>query len=299
MKNMQLAILFWFYKEPGICQNRLELLRKYNPSSKIYGLYGGDVNLKHLFAKKLSRYLDDLFCFESNSDPSWKWQNGDLLITEWYRQRGRDLPWDSIVIAQWDMLIFAPVDKIFSTVPEGQILLSGLRSIEREAKDWVWVTSPEGKKEYNRFLNHVRKHYNYNDDPIFCIFIVVVFSRDFLEEYSMINEPEIGFIEYRVPIFAQIFNIGIFTNHNFTVSSPGESLSEDVLSLGRQIPFKNVLKNILSSSGARIFHPYHDYYPHNIHGLVFMLMVFLEKLLIKPAIPFLNRHLLWRFKRTS
>jgi len=28
---MKLAILFWFYKEQEICENRLKLLRKYNP----------------------------------------------------------------------------------------------------------------------------------------------------------------------------------------------------------------------------------------------------------------------------
>ena len=35
---MNLAILFWFYKEPEVCENRLQLLKKYNPDLKILGL---------------------------------------------------------------------------------------------------------------------------------------------------------------------------------------------------------------------------------------------------------------------
>ena len=40
---MELAILFWFYKEPEICLNRLKILKKYNPDLKIFGLFGGDI----------------------------------------------------------------------------------------------------------------------------------------------------------------------------------------------------------------------------------------------------------------
>lgn len=39
---MKLAILFWFYKEPQICKNHLELIRRYNATTPIYGLYGGE-----------------------------------------------------------------------------------------------------------------------------------------------------------------------------------------------------------------------------------------------------------------
>jgi hypothetical protein len=38
---MNLAILFWFYKEPEICRNRLKLLKVKNPNTQIFGLYGG------------------------------------------------------------------------------------------------------------------------------------------------------------------------------------------------------------------------------------------------------------------
>jgi len=46
---MKLAVLFWFYKEPEICHNRLEILRQHNPTVPIYGLYGGDLAAIVLF----------------------------------------------------------------------------------------------------------------------------------------------------------------------------------------------------------------------------------------------------------
>ncbi len=40
-RPVQLGILFWFYRDVGLCRNRLRLLRRRNPGTPIYGLYGG------------------------------------------------------------------------------------------------------------------------------------------------------------------------------------------------------------------------------------------------------------------
>jgi hypothetical protein len=36
-----LAILYWFYKEPEVTKNHLQMIRRHNPGRKIYGLFGG------------------------------------------------------------------------------------------------------------------------------------------------------------------------------------------------------------------------------------------------------------------
>lgn len=256
---MKRAILFWFYKDPDICENRLRILRKYNPATKIYGLYGGDVHLAPLFFEKLNQYLDDFYCFTANADTHWKWRNGDLLLADWFRQRGVDLVWDSIVIVQWDMLILAPVDEIFASVPKGNILLSGTKPIA-DAGPWFWITEPREKMAYQAFLRHLQVNYDYRADPIFCIFIVVLLSREFLAAYALIENPELGFIEYRVPMYAQVFGIGICRDDRFVPSSPGHNVSEVVLTVGQPIPHENIAANMLKPLGARIFHPFHDYY---------------------------------------
>ena len=132
---MKLAILFWFYREPKTCENHLKMLRKYNPDTPIYGLYGGNLEEADNYRQVLNNYLDDFYIFSQNKDSNWKWHLGDLLITDWYRERGKDLSWDTIIIVQWDMLVFGSVDHLFSMLKADQILLSGLRPIQEVEND--------------------------------------------------------------------------------------------------------------------------------------------------------------------
>ena len=105
MEKPNIAVVFWFYKEPEICINRLKLIKKYNPKIKIFGLFGGNQNEESLYNEKLGGYLDDFYTHPSaNSD--WKWIHGDLMLLDWYKDRGQKLKWDSVVIVQWDMLVF-------------------------------------------------------------------------------------------------------------------------------------------------------------------------------------------------
>ena len=58
---MKSAVLFWFYKDPAVCTNRLQLIKKYNPKLPIFGLYGGAKKDAGKYKKLLSQYLDDFF----------------------------------------------------------------------------------------------------------------------------------------------------------------------------------------------------------------------------------------------
>ncbi len=79
----QLAILFWFYLELELCLNRLQLLRAFNRSAKIYGLYGGPPADADKYRVLLEPLLDDFYCSPSK-DKHWKWLHGDLMNLEWY-----------------------------------------------------------------------------------------------------------------------------------------------------------------------------------------------------------------------
>ena len=105
MEKPNIAVVFWFYKEPEICINRLKLIKKYNPKIKIFGLFGGNQNEESLYNEKLGGYLDDFYTHPS-ADSDWKWIHGDLMLLDWYKDRGQKLKWDSVVIVQWDMLVF-------------------------------------------------------------------------------------------------------------------------------------------------------------------------------------------------
>lgn len=280
---MKLAILFWFYKEPEICLNRLELLRKNNSDIPIYGLYGGSLKTVNQYRSLLEPYLDDFYVFTANEDPLWKWLQGDLMIVDWYRKRGKDLVWDTIVIVQWDMLVLDSVEHLFSTLEKDQILLSGLRPIKEVENNWQWVAPkiPERRAQYLNFLKYVRQVYNYNQDPLGCLFIVACFPRIFLDQYSRIEQPELGFLEYRVPIYAQIFGVPFCEDHPFQAwwvdadpvfwaknpikrAMNSLSLRFNPIPLNpakREISLIPIYRHLNTQSGSRIFHPYEQQFP--------------------------------------
>lgn len=280
---MKIAVLFWFYKELEVCQNRLEILRQYNPTISIYGLYGGDLTSVDQYKSALSPYLDDFYAFSETQDSYWKWIQGDLMITQWYRDRGKDLEWDTIAIVQWDMLVFGAVEQIFSMLKPGQMLLSGLRPIAEVETDWQWTSPkiPDRRDQYLKFCKYIRETYGYKQNPLGCLFIVVAFPRTFLEQYSNVSEPELGFLEYRIPMYAQIFGTPFCENHPFQawwvdidpVLRVKNPLKQAINSLSlrlnpnplnpakREISLIPIYRHLSTQTGARIFHPYNQMFP--------------------------------------
>jgi hypothetical protein len=284
---MKLAILFWFYKEPEICQNRLELIRQYNPTMPIYGVYGGDLATADRYKSQLDPFLDDFYTFPAERDANWKWLQGDLILTDWYRQRGKDLPFDTVVVVQWDMLIFGAIEHLFAMLEPNQILLSGLRPIAQIEDNWHWVTPKlaDLRLRYLQFLEHVSKVYNYQQAPMACLFIVACLPRIFLERYAAISQPELGFLEYRIPIYAQIFDIPICEHHPFeawwidvvpTFHAKGlmqrainkfnlrfnpRSLHHTLDPKHSDISLIPIFRQLSMPTGDRIFHPYQSMFP--------------------------------------
>jgi hypothetical protein len=280
---MKLAILFWFYKEQEVCKNRLEILRQHNPTTPIYGLYGGALATVDHYQSALNPYLDDFYAFTETKDSYWKWIQGDLMITQWFRDRGKDLEWDTIVIIQWDMLVFGAVEELFSMLKPDQILLSGLRPIAEVEAEWQWVSPklPARRQQYLTFLDHVRKTYDYRQKPLGCLFIVIGFPKSFLDQYSYVEEPELGFLEYRIPIYAQLFGTSFCENHPFQAwwvdIDPAFRTKNPIKRVWnalhlklypnplnpakREISLIPIYRHINTPHGARIFHPYEKLFP--------------------------------------
>ncbi len=253
---MNLAILFWFYKEPEVCENRLRILKKYNPDLKVFGLYGGNKDAVHEYQDRLAGYLNDFYVFTANSDEDWKWINGDLMILDWYEKRGKDLNWDSIVVIQWDMLVFNSFLNQFQGLKKDQIFLSGLRILDKEIEnDWDW-TRPDRKyrENYLNFLEYVKKNYNYNEQPLCCLFILQIFPKIFFDEYLTVKNKEVGMLEYKIPIYAKIFNIPFFEKDIGTMWS--ENKLKPLSAEGIEISEEYIKEQLGKKDGWRIFHPY-------------------------------------------
>lgn len=266
---MRLACLFWFYKSPEVCENRLRILRKYNPDVRVFGLYGGDLDATCEFQQRLEPYLDDFYCFPDARPHDWKWRHGDRMIARWFSERGRALEWDTVFIMQWDMLVFDRIEHQFPNLQRGEVLISGLRPVSEVFPWWSHVRpdSPD-RAEYDRFLNLIREKYNYDDEPLCGLFIVVCLPREFLIRYAEIPEPELGFLEYKVPIYAQIFGTPFCRDHRHRPwwddhpHAKSQSLFARALNAGRQnVPLRVIAAHRAFPWGRRIFHPVFDSYP--------------------------------------
>ncbi len=292
---MRLAILFWFYKDIPVCENRLKLLRKYNPDVPIYGLYGGSIADGNLYSSALSKYLDDFYVFDHQKDAYWKWLNGDLMITEWFSARGVNLPWDTIVVVQWDMLVLGSLRQIFAMLKEDELLISGLRPVE-EVPQWYWVSEdePQRREMYLEFLEYVQDKYNFRESPLCSLFVVACLPRKFLMQYSEIENKELGFFEYRIPIYAQIFKTPICMEHPFRIWWDGVEpfrRSSTLNAAGGAIPLLLIYLNLLFPVGARVFHPYHNVFPIGYREFFHILASKIQGTFKKMRVS-LNDHLL-------
>lgn len=253
-----MAILFWFYKEPKICENRLKFLRKYNPETKIFGLYGGDQAEAKKYEKLLRKYLDN-FYVSPHKNRHWKWVNGDLMILDWYKRRGKNLAWDSLAVVQWDMLILTNLKKYFNGIKKYQIFLSGLRLLTKEIeKKWMWTRKGnKHRKNYLNFIDYIEKEYNFKRPAFCCLFIFQIFPKIFFEKYLKVKNKRVGMLEYKVPVYAKIFKTS-FYRKNIGVGWLKNAGKYPLNAVNKIREESYIRKELRKKNGWRIFHPVHQ-----------------------------------------
>ena len=253
-------VLFWFYKDFDTCQKRLQRLRRLNQDIHIFALYGGDPDDADTAQNAIQEWVDDFYVYPYEKDPKWKWKHGDQMMATWYIERGRHLQWDTIFIMQWDMLIYDPLERLFCTLQSNEILLSGFRSIHKISSWWPWADSKD--PDLSSFKDWLHRQFNYDGELFACLFIVVCLPRIFLDKYVEVGHPEAGFLEYKIPTLAHIFDIPVCHQHGFepwwaadpaTRNAPGHQRTLNAV--GQEIPLSVILRELTKDNGKRIFHP--------------------------------------------
>ena len=265
---MQLGILFWFYQDVELCRNRLRLLRRRNPGVPVYGLYGGPRSEAPAFAAALGR-LDDFWAFPGDEDRAWRWRHGDLMLSRWFTERGTALAWDSVFLAQWDLVVVQALDRLLPPMGVGDMLISGIRPVREVAPWWQWTR--DGRPEFDEFLRHVTERFGPIEDPMCCQFIGLVAPRPFFAAYAGIERPELGFLEYKIPSYAQAFHTPLVPDTCFRPWWPedpatsGASRTETLVHAWRTpVRLPVMLYEAHRPGGRRLFHPYHGIYPHDV-----------------------------------
>lgn len=253
---MKLIILYRYHNNLDFCLDRLNFIKKLNPDIPIFGLYGGVEKDFSVFSEALKHLLENNYCIKGKSS-KWKWQHSDLAYRLWYTDFGHSIEFDSVVVLEWDLLIFQPLETVYKNVGINEVGLTGLVELEQVEKKWFWTGNPKQRKKWLRLLDYVKKNHDYKQHPFASLCPGVILPKCFLELYSRIDVPELCHDELRIPLFAQIFGCKLidlgFYKKWYSKREWKYFNCNDL-----DIEVKLINKELSKIDGRRVFHPFRE-----------------------------------------
>ncbi|ODU01931.1 MAG: hypothetical protein ABS89_06405 [Thiobacillus sp. SCN 63-1177] len=249
------AILFWYYKSPGVCIDRVRLLRRLNPDLPILGLYGGRIDDFPRFERALAPWLDDNWAYRGNGDAEWKWRHGDQMINHWFLDRGQEFAWDTLIVMQWDMLLLEPADRLFAGLRHDELYLPGLRALD-EIESRFWWTKPgtEVHGDFLAFKAWLGEQHGSKAFPLYaCQFFTAALPRSFLQRY-----------------YAKLFGNPMRDLANLPTAwfgTPPPGKRRTLTTAKADIPPSTIAAECLTPGGARMFHPVTTRFPSSRLGI--------------------------------
>ncbi len=249
-------ILYRYHDNLDFCKDRLSFIKKNNPTTPIYGLFGGKEEEYPVFNKELSVFFNGNYCIKGKSG-IWKWKHSDLAFRLWFQDYGKDIKFTSIVVLEWDLLQFDSIANIYSHVSENQIGLTGLTLLKNIENEWYWTRNEQQKKEWHDLLHIAKTKFKYNKEPFGALCPGVCLPRNFLEKYSKIEIPELCHDELRIPLFGQILGFELIDN-GFYKKWFSKKEWKYFNCNDYDIITKQIKKELRKKNGRRVFHPYRN-----------------------------------------
>jgi hypothetical protein len=206
---MRRIVLFRFHENQAVCRNRLELLRRHNPGTPVYGLYGGDEAAFPRVARSIGQEFTHLYCL-SGKTPAWKWLHGDLAVREWHRAVGRGLEFDMLHVVEWDLLLLDSLGRLYGGVPRGGVGVTALVPLRLIADRWGWTQTPRWVAQWEKLLAYSRAVYGYEAEPHASLGPGLCLPKEFLDLYAACDVPQLCHDEVRLPLFAQNLGFGLY-----------------------------------------------------------------------------------------
>jgi hypothetical protein len=251
-------VLFHFHAHFELCRPRIELLRRFNPGVEIFGLYGGE-SARVDEARRLERSgVNHVFENEGRS-PAWNKKNTDLAVAGWYRSVGRTLPFGRVHVVQWDLLFFAPLDRMYPSLSPEAVALTGLVPLEAIAHFWDWTANAPLSIESERLLSQTRERFGFTGGSYACIGPGYSLSRRFLELYSQLEIDDTGHDELRLPLFAQILGFEL-ADTGFYPRWMDPKVERVFNADAQEVDPAVVESELVRPEGRRVFHPCRDHF---------------------------------------
>lgn len=258
MKNQ--IILFRFHSNYDICQERVKILKYFNPKIPIHALFGGDKSdwdlVKNIFRNSPLEGIQ----ISSSEDRYWKWLHPEQTLREWYRLYGLRLKFDLLFDEEWDVLPAASLPKLYTKMPDSRnIALTGVEDFDNVKNRWRWVTGESHKSDFIKFQEYIKESFKIEKILHASLGPGQIFTRQFLEDFASLSldmsfvNPIVSEIIYSV--VAQILGYGVIDTGLY----PGWSNRDEAIKFFNcwYIPIeKNVItEELKKKNGRRAFHP--------------------------------------------
>lgn len=251
---MKRILIFRFHKLPALCQDRIALLRKFNPNLEIYGLFGGEADQLKAAEQSLGPFMSNIFSIAHHA-PGWKWRYSDLALHEWFVNVGTSVTFDVATVVEWDLVFFKSIDEIYSHISPESIGLTGVRPIKDIGSDWAPTAIEPLSIEWQNLLAWAQATWDYKNEPVGCLGPGCSVPRAFLEGYGDLRMPEVSTDELRLPLSAQLLGIPVVDTRLCRSWFLDREL-EVFNTLKREVLATTITRELSLPGGRRCFHPF-------------------------------------------
>ncbi len=251
---MKRIVLFRFHENQTVCRNHLELLRRYNPGTAIYGMYGGNEDVFPRVEHSLGQEFSHLYCLRGKTK-TWKWLHGDLAVREWHQMIGRELDFDMLHVIEWDLLLLDSLEKLYSAVPKDSLGITGLIPLRLVSESWGWCKLSTWIPQWERLLAHSREKYMNHAEPYASLGPGLCLPKEFLDLYADSEVPALCHDEVRLPLFAQNLGLNLCDTNFYQGWFDGQ---DEIFfnCTNKEIELETIKRELGNPLGRRAFHPF-------------------------------------------
>lgn len=246
---MKDAVLYVFYSAPRTCSRRLRLMRSFSPDAAFYGICTAPPEQLARFRPVFDE-LEDHWAFPFVY-PKWHWHNLDKVVCSWFVKHAAGLPFDRLLVLDWDVLLLGPVSYWTSSVPErGVKFIDVWENHQPDANYWTRSSNAEFVAFCSRFeeRNHDRPRLHN------AFLFAYALARQALQDCAQTVLEYPGYCEYRLPtvLRSQGYELG-------NLPRPDDWLRLVNVN-GRSISRQIIRAELARPDGYRLFHPVYEPY---------------------------------------
>ena len=258
-------ILFRYHNSPEVARERLNILRYFNPSTKIYVLDGGYPPHFEKRSAVIEDLVEHIWLYDSKQTPNWKWRHTYQLVKDWYRQVGQTLDFDFMYSYEYDLLTLQPLQDVYPNIDDTSIALGACAPFTNEVESsWYWTGQdiPKLYREYSfpRFQKYMHHTYGLARQSAVCLGPGPLFPKKFLDKWAETEDIALVHEEILYPAYAEAFGFKI-VDHGM---HPGfnATLEESVYfncAFDGQVSVSMIRDQLALQEGRRTFHPVKEY----------------------------------------